>query len=81
MPPTRYPYVATAIPGSDALIVEATRLGVPSSAYSGRAGVTQFLGTQGISPDQVNKMIPVLNNAVKGKVSPSVEKNFMNALK
>ena len=81
MPPSRYPFVATAIPGSDALIVEATRLGVPSSAYTGRAGVAQFLGTQGISPDQVNRMIPVLSDAVKGKVSPSVEKNFMNALK
>ena len=81
MPPSRYPHVAVVIPGSDALVVEATRLGLPQESLTGLAGVTGFLGTQGISPAQVNKMVPVFTNAVKGKVSPQVEKNFLAALK
>lgn len=81
MPASRYPQVAAVIPGSDALVVEATRLGLPSSSLTGLSGVTGFLSTQGISPEQVNKMIPVFTGAVKGKVSPQVENNFLAALR
>lgn len=81
MPADQYSQVATAIPGSDALVNEATRLGLPSNSLTGLSGVTDFLSKQGVSADQVSKMVPALGNLLKGKVSPEVLNSFMAALR
>ena len=81
MPANQYTQLTTAIPGSDALINEATRLGLPGSALTDLAGVTNHLGQSGISTDQINGMIRALDTGITGKVSPEVQNSFRSALR
>jgi hypothetical protein len=71
MPADQFAEVARAIPGAEALIVEAARQGVPRSALTNLTSVTEYLGKQGVTQDQVTqRIIPVLDKAVKGKSHP-----------
>lgn len=79
MPTDQFSQIAGAIPGADALVGEAVSKGLPSS-LSGLSDITSFLGGSGITPDQITKMIPVLTNAVKGKVSPELATGLLSAL-
>jgi len=82
MPADQFAEVARAIPGTEALIVEAARQGVPRSALANLTTVTEYLGKQGVTQDQVTqRIIPVLDKSVKGKVTPGVEANFNAAIR
>ena len=82
MPADQFGEVARAIPGAEALIVEAARQGVPRSALTNLTTVTEYLGKQGVTQDQVTqRIIPVLDKSVKGKVTPGVEANFNAAIR
>jgi hypothetical protein len=78
MPASQYSQIS-AIPGADALVGEAVQQGLPTDV-TGRAGLAGFLSQSGISPNQINQMVPVLTGAVKGKVSPEVAGGFLAAL-
>ena len=80
MPAESFSQVSTAVPGTDALIGEAQKQGLPSQP-SGLSEVTGFLEKAGISSSQVSQMIPALGKAVSGKVSPEVANSFMAALR
>jgi hypothetical protein len=80
MPAESFSQVSNAVPGTDALISEAQKQGLPSQP-SGLSEVTGFLEKAGISSSQVSQMIPALGKAVGGKVSPDVANAFMAALK
>lgn len=82
MPADQFAEVARAIPGTEALIVEATRQGLPRSALTSLTTAVDYLGKQGVTQDQVTqRIIPVLDKSVKGKVTPGVEANFNAALR
>lgn len=82
MPPDQFAEVNRAIGGADALIVEATRQGLPRSSLTSLTSVVDYLGKQGVSEDQVTqRIIPVLDKSVKGKVTPGVEANFNAAIR
>lgn len=82
MPADQFAEVNRAIGGADALIVEATRQGLPRSALTSVTSVVDYLGKQGVTQDQVTqRIIPVLDKSVKGKVTPGVEANFNAALR
>jgi hypothetical protein len=80
MPPTQFSEVSRAIPGTEALVGEAVRQGLPRSP-SGLSGITGFLGKSGISPSQLNQMVPVLTNSVAGKIPAEVGAALAAALK
>lgn len=80
MPADQYAQVTSTLPGSDALVSEAMKQGLPSS-LGGLADVTGFLAKSGISVDQVSKMIPVIGNSMAGRVPPEAATAFFNALK
>ena len=80
MPAKAFSEIEKAIPGSKSLLDEAVKMGLPAGA-KGLSGVTDFLGKSGISPSQLNQLVPVLTNAVTGKVSPDVASAFASALK
>ena len=71
LPAGQFAQVAGAIPGADALVSEAVRQGLPSSPTNLTA-ITDFLSKSGITPAQVNQIIPVLTSAVSGKVPADV---------
>ena len=82
MPADQFAEIARAIPGTEALIVEATRQGLPRSSLTSLTTVVDYLGKQGVTQDQVTqRIIPVLDKSVKGKVTPGVEANFNAALR
>ncbi len=80
MRPSQYAQVSSAMPGSDALIAEATNHGLPSQ-LDRLSDVAAFLGKSGISPSQLNGIVPAMGNALTGKVSPDVATAFMSALR
>jgi hypothetical protein len=82
MPADQFAEVNRAIGGADALIVEATRQGLPRSSLTSITSVVDYLGKQGVTQDQVTqRVIPLLDKSVKGKVTPGVEANFNAALR
>ena len=82
MPADQFAEVNRAIGGADALIVEATRQGLPRSSLTSITSVVDYLGKQGVTQDQVTqRVIPLLDKLVKGKVTPGVEANFNAALR
>jgi hypothetical protein len=80
MPSKAFSEIEKAIPGGKSLLDEAVKLGLPKGA-KGLSGLTDFLGKSGISPAQLNQMVPVLTNAVSGKVPADVASAFASALK
>jgi hypothetical protein len=80
MPSDQFSKITDAIPGSNALLDEAKKMGLPKE-MTGLASVNDFLGKSGISSAQVNQMVPVLTNSVSGKVSPDVASAFSSALR
>ena len=80
MPADQFSKVGAALPGSDALIGEAVKQGLPSQ-LGGLSDVTGFLGKSGISPTQVNQMIPVMSKAIGSGGNPTLANTFVSALK
>jgi Protein of unknown function VcgC/VcgE (DUF2780) len=80
MPAGQFSQVASALPGTDALVNEAVRQGAPSMP-SGLSAVTDFLGKSGITSSQVSQLASALGNAVQGKVPADVASSFLSALK
>ena len=80
MPGDQFSQITGALPGADALLGEAVKQGLPG-ALGSLADVSSFLGKSGVSASQVAQMVPVLGNALSGKVSPSLATSFLSALK
>jgi len=80
MPEEEYSTVGDALPGSAALIKEAEKQGAPKEPSS-LSEVTSFLGKSGISPEQVNQLVPALGGALQGKVPDGLSSSFLSALR
>ena len=79
MTPDQYAQVAKAVPGADALIANANKMGLPNPAKS-VGDVSSFLQKSGISSTQVNQLGSALTGMIKGQVPGDVASNFANAL-
>jgi hypothetical protein len=80
MPADQWEQVASSVPGADALAQEAVRQGLPSNV-NGVAGLNEFLGKSGITPEQLNKVAPAVAKSLQGKVTPEVATSFVNSLR
>lgn len=75
MQPGDFSRVKGSFPGSDAMISEGTKLGMPSEFY----GLTSLQGSLkniGISRDQLNQMIPAMTDVVSEKAGTEVAEKF-----
>ena len=70
MPSDQYALIAAAIPGSDALAVEASNKGLPNN-LGGMSDVTKFTGKSGVKPEHLSHMMPVIGDHLAGRVSPT----------
>jgi hypothetical protein len=80
MQPGDFTKVASAFPGSDALINEGTKLGMPSEMY----GLTSLRGTlknAGISPEQFNQIVPAMTGIISKKSGAEVAQKFAGVFK
>jgi len=65
MPADQFSQVATAVPGTQALVDEATKAGLPAaSALTGLSSLTPVLSKAGITPQMVSAMTPALGQAI-----------------
>ena len=75
MQPGEFTKVKDAFPGSDAMINEGTKLGMPSE-FVGRTSLAGSLKNIGISRDQLAQLIPAMTDVVSEKAGPQVAQNF-----
>lgn len=65
MPADQFSQVATAVPGTQALVDEATKAGLPAaSALTGPSSLTPVLSKAGITPQMVSALTPALGQAI-----------------
>ena len=80
MQPGDFTKVASAFPGSDALINQGTKLGMPSEM----TGLTSLEGTlknSGISQSQFDQMVPAMTHIVEKKSGPEIAQKFAAVFK
>ena len=75
MQPGDFTKVKNAFPGSDAMINEGTKLGMPSE-FVGRTSLSGSLKNIGISQSQFNQLIPAMTEVVSQKAGPEVAGRF-----
>src|SRR4030095_16625938 len=65
MPSDQFSQLATAVPGTQALVDEATKSGLPAaSELTGLASLTPLLSKAGINSQMVSQLVPALAKAV-----------------
>ena len=75
MPPGDFRKVKGSFPGSDAMINEGTRLGMPSEMY-GLTSLSGSLKNIGISRDQFHQLVPAMTEVVNEKAGSEVASKF-----
>jgi hypothetical protein len=75
MQPGDFRKVKNSFPGSDAMIREGTKLGMPSEMY-GLTSLSGSLKNIGISRDQFNQLIPAMTEVVNEKAGAEVAGKF-----
>jgi hypothetical protein len=75
MQPGDFRKVKNSFPGSDAMINEGTKLGMPSEMY-GLTSLSGSLKNIGISRDQFNQLIPAMTEVVNEKAGAEIADKF-----
>jgi hypothetical protein len=82
MPADQFSQLATAVPGTQALVDEATKAGLPASnMLTGLSSLTPLLSKAGISPETVNQLIPALGSAISSSGGQQLANSFLAAVK
>ena len=82
MPSDQFSQVANAVPGSQALVDEAIKAGLPAAdQLTGLSSLTPFLSKAGISPEMVSQLVPMLGKAVGGAGGQQLADAFVAALR
>jgi hypothetical protein len=80
MQPGDFAKVKNSFPGSDAMINEGTKLGMPSE-FVGRTSLSGSLKNIGISQSQFNQLIPAMTDVVSHEAGPEVAGRFAAVFK
>jgi hypothetical protein len=80
MQPGDFAKVKNSFPGSDAMMNEGTKLGMPSE-FVGRTSLAGSLKNIGISRSQLGQMIPAMTEVVSQKAGPDVAGKFAAVFK
>ena len=65
MPADQFSQISSAVPGTQALVDEATKAGLPAaSALTGASALTPLFSKAGISPQMVSALAPALGQAI-----------------
>jgi len=75
MQPGDFTKVEKSFPGSDAMINEGTKLGMPSE-FVGRTSLAGSLKNIGISRDEFAQLVVAMKDVVSDKAGPEVAQNF-----
>ena len=81
MPSDQFSQLANAVPGTNALVDEATKAGLPAaSELSGLASLTPLLSKAGINSNMVSQLIPALGKAVSSGGGKGLADAFLAAV-
>ena len=82
MPADQFSQLSSAVPGTQALVDEATKAGLPAtSMLTGLSSVTPVLSKAGISPEMVNQMVPAIGQMVATKGGQPLADAFLAAVR
>ena len=82
MPSDQFAQLETAVPGTQALVDEATKAGLPAaSQLTGLASLTPLLSKAGINSQMVSQLIPALAKAVTSGGGKGLADAFLAAVK
>ena len=80
MQPGDFTKVENAFPGSDAMINEGTKLGMPSE-FVGRTSLAGSLKNIGISRDEFAQLVIAMTEVVSDKAGPDIAQDFATVFK
>ena len=82
MPADQFSQVASAVPGTQALVDEAMKAGLPAATQlTGLSSLTPVLSKAGISPEMANQLVPALAQAIGKGGSQSLADAFLAAVR
>jgi len=82
MPGDQFSSLASAVPGAEALVGEATKAGLPAaSELSGLSSLTPLLSKAGINAGTTNQLVSALGKAVSGAGGQGLADAFLAAVK
>jgi hypothetical protein len=82
MPGDQFSQVASAVPGAQALVDEATKAGLPGAdQLTGLASLTPLLSKAGINAGTTSQLVSALGKAVSGAGGQSLGDAFLAAVK
>jgi hypothetical protein len=82
MPGDQFSQLASAVPGAQALVEEATKAGLPAAdQLTGLASLTPILSKAGISSDTTSQLVSALGQAVSGAGGQSLGDAFLAAVR
>jgi hypothetical protein len=82
MPGDQFSQLASAVPGAQALVEEATKAGLPpAEQLTGLASLTPILSKAGISSDTTSQLVSALGQAVSGAGGQSLGDAFLAAVR
>jgi hypothetical protein len=80
LPPDQFARVTAALPGSNELLGEAARAGLPSD-LTDRSSLTQTLSQSGITPSMLDQLVPALGSAVARSGGQDLANTLLAALR
>src|SRR4029450_7702137 len=82
MPGDQFSQLASAVPGTEALVNEATKAGLPAaSSLTGLASLTPILSKAGVNSNMGGQLVPALGKAVSAGGGQSLADAFLAAVK
>ena len=82
MPGDQFSQLASAVPGTQALVDEATKAGLPAAEQlTGLASLTPLLSKAGINSSMVSQLVPALGKAVSAGGGQGLADAFLAAVK
>lgn len=82
MPGDQFSQLASAVPGTQALVDEATKAGLPSAEQlTGLASLTPLLSKAGINSSMISQLVPALGKAVSAGGGQGLADAFLAAVK
>ena len=82
MPGDQFSQLATAVPGAQALVDEATKAGLPAAEQlTGLASLTPLLSKAGINSSMISQLVPALGKAVSAGGGQGLADAFLAAVK
>jgi hypothetical protein len=82
MPANQFAQISNSLPGTDVLISEAQKQGLPpKKELTGLSSLNSTFSSAGISSQQVSQMVPAVADNISKSAGPHAAQSFLSAVK